>query len=118
MEDIVRKTVLTAKKTAPNDWYKQRSIIGELIETLAKNTPEAFHKQVFLDGRLVIIMFKFAGDIYFWWDEIIEGGVIECSGFERMIGDPVDGKIQAEIMWSSDPTTKEPLIPGLPIYFE
>lgn len=118
MEDLIRKTVLTAKKVAPNNWYEQRTIIGKVIEELANKNPKVFQKQEFADGRIVVLFFYVEGDFYFWWDGIRDGYVVECSGLERAITDPLNGKIKTEIMWSSDPDSDEPLIPQLPIYFK
>lgn len=118
MEDKLRKVAINAKKAEPNDWYAQRTIIARVIEEIASNYPDAFQRQEFADGKIQLLSFKFEGDFYFWWDGIRDGRIVECSGFERAISRPVDGKIKTEILWNSDPTDHEPFIPQLPIVFK
>ena len=94
MEDKMRKTVIAARNAEPNDWYAQRKIIAHVIEEVANNYPDAFQRQKFAGGKIRLLSFKFEGDSYFWWDGIRNGHIIECSGFERAISRPVNGKIK------------------------
>ncbi len=117
MEDKLRKAVLTAKRQEPNSWYDQRNIIAHVIEEIANNHPEAFQTQEFAGGKIRLLTFKYEGDLYFWWDGIQDGHIVECSGFERAISRPLNGKIKTEVLWNSDPIDHEPFIPQLPIVF-
>lgn len=118
MEDKLRKVAFYAKKAEPSDWYAQRTIIAQVIEEIANNYPGAFQRQEFANGKIHLLSFKFEGDFYFWWDGIRDGQIIECSGFERAISRPVNGKIKTEILWNSDPSDHNPFIPQLPILFK
>lgn len=120
MEDLIRKTVLKAKKAAPNDWFGQRKIIGMVINEIAKSNPKSCDRQEFppVEGKKLILYFiKFEGDDYIMW-EVVIGEVLECSGLEKVIAPPVNGKIKTELLWNSDPEDNNPFIPKLPFYFE
>ena len=117
MEDKLRKVALEAKKAHPNDWYAQRTIIARVIEEIASSYPDTFQRQEFAGGKIRLLSFWLEGDFYFWWDGIRDGRIVECSGFERAISRPIDGKIKTEILWNSDPADQEPFIPQLPIVF-
>jgi hypothetical protein len=119
MEDKLFELAQSAKIIHPDDWYEQRKVILGVIEDIFNTYPKCY-KQQWLCGnsgnKFNLITFKFENKIHFWWDCVI-GEVIECSGFERMIGRPQNGKIRTEILWNSDVDDYEPMIPRLPIHF-
>ncbi len=118
MEDKVRKIALTAKKSEPNNWLAQRNLIAKEIMKLAETHPDAFQRHEFADGKIAVVFFFYENDYYFLWDGIKDGYICECSGLERAISRPVNGKIKTEIIWNSDPDDHEPFIPKLPIIFQ
>lgn len=117
MEDVMRKLVLAAKKSIPNDWIGQRNCILRVIEEMSKNDPNAFKQEELAGGKILVLIFRYEGAIYFWWDGVKDGRIVECSGLEKAISRPLNGKIRTEILWCSDPDSREPFIPQLPIEF-
>ena len=116
MEDKMFELAQNAKRIHPNDWYRQRNVILGVIEEIFKTYPKCYKQQWLYGNKINLITFKFEDKMYFWWDGI-NGKVVECSCFERMIGRPQNGKIRTEILWNSDVDDHEPMIPQLPIHF-
>lgn len=107
---------INAKKIHPNDWYKQRNVILSVIKEIIKTYPNCYQQKWLIKDKINLITFKFEDSFYFWWDGI-NGEVIECSGFERMIHQSINGEPRTELLWNSDPDDTEPMIPRWPIKF-
>lgn len=116
MKDRFLELAQSVKRNNPGNWYTQRNLILKVIEEIFKTYPDCYEQNWLYDGKINLIMFKYEGDIYFWWDGV-NGKTIECSGLERMVGKPKDGKVMTEILWNSDASDHKPMIPQLPINF-
>lgn len=118
MRNELEETVKTARQLSDN-WYEQRTIILKFIEAWNNNHPDKYdyrHIGDINDKLFQVILISYNNEIYFWWDTVISG-VIECSGLEKAISAPSNGKIKTRVIWNSDPDDKAPVIPNMPIKF-
>ncbi len=110
MYELARK----ARANHTYDWYKQRNEILKVIEDIFNRYPKCYQREWLYGGKINLIAFKFEGEGYFWWDAV-NGNVIESSGFEKVIGNPISGKLRTEVIWNSDPDDHEPMVPNFPV---
>ena len=115
MKDRMFEAAQAVKKIYPDAWYAQRCELLKILEVIFEEFPNCY-KQQWLGEKINLITFRFENEIYFWWD-YVDGKVIQCSGLERMVGQLMGGKIRTEVLWNSDKTDCEPMIPKFPIHF-
>lgn len=115
MKTEITEVVRSARQVS-NYWYEQRTLILKFIEKIIEQNPDKVEEK-WLGENIHVVFFVYNDDVYFWWDGV-NGETIECSGLEKAMGQPRNGKISTQVLWCSDSDENESFIPKLPLFFK